>query len=333
MPAETATAFKPNGWVAIGGDGTVTLTIGKSEMGQGVRTALAMMLADELDADWSRIKLVQASPGPGFEDLGTGGSGSMEDGWAMMRQAAAAARAMLFPRRRRGGRSSLTNAKRSVAPSCTAQQKIAYQELVADAAKLPVPKDAPLKARGDYKFIGQRTAKIDGRDIVTGHAHYGIDVKVPGMLHASVERPPWRGAKPPKMEEEKARAVRGVKSIVKTERGVAVLAENTWAAIKGRAALAVEWSEPPADAFDSEAHAKKLEAAAREKGNVTRHEEAPAGTPRDRAHDRGDLLLSVLRARAARDDELHRRMCRAIAAQSRCRRRRPIACKSRSRTC
>ncbi len=86
--------FKPNGWVRIDGDGTVTLTIGKSEMGQGVRTSLAMILADELGADWSRIKIVQASPNAEFKDLGTGGSGSMEDGWAM-RHAAAAARAML----------------------------------------------------------------------------------------------------------------------------------------------------------------------------------------------------------------------------------------------
>src|SRR6478672_12306511 len=90
---ETA-PFKPNGWVRIDSDGTVTLTIGKSEMGQGVRTSLAMILADELGADWSRIKIVQATPNAEFKDLGTGGSGSMEDGWAM-RQAAAAARVML----------------------------------------------------------------------------------------------------------------------------------------------------------------------------------------------------------------------------------------------
>src|SRR3982751_2778291 len=91
---EDAGPFKPNGWVRIDGEGTVTLTISKSEMGQGVRTSLAMILADELGADWSRIKIVQASPNAEFTDLGTGGSGSMEDGW-MMRRAAAAARAML----------------------------------------------------------------------------------------------------------------------------------------------------------------------------------------------------------------------------------------------
>lgn len=277
--ANVPNEFKPNGWVKVDADGGVTLTIGKSEMGQGVRTALAMILADELDAEWSRIKLLQASPGPGFEDLGTGGSGSMEDGW-VMRQAAAAAREMLV---------SAAAAQWKISPNeCKTEhgsvfhqasnRRLTYGSLVAAAAKLPVPSKAALKTPNDFKIIGQRTAKIDGHDIVTGAAHYGIDAKIPGMLHASVERPPWRGAKVQKMNEEKARAVPGVRSILQTERGVAVLADNTWAAIKGRTALAVEWSEAPPDAFDSDTHAKKLEAAAREPGNITRKEEAPHET-------------------------------------------------------
>ncbi|HSV63608.1 MAG TPA: molybdopterin cofactor-binding domain-containing protein, partial [Chthoniobacterales bacterium] len=150
---------------------------------------------------------------------------------------------------------------------------------MAEAVKLPIPKDTSLKAPADFKIIGQRTARIDGRDIVTGRAHYGIDTKVPGMLYASVERPPFRGATPKKMNESAARAVRGVRSIVQTQRGVAVVAENTWAAMKGRVALAIEWSEPSADAFDSDVHAKKLEEAARAPANITRKEEAPADTP------------------------------------------------------
>lgn len=272
--------FKPNGWVKIDSDGIVTLTIGKSEMGQGVRTSLALMLAEELEADWSRIKLTQASPGPGYEDLGTGGSGSMEDNWQMLRQAGAAARQMLID----------AAAARWKVPAieCKAEhggvvhiadgRRFEFGALVADAARLPVARDAPLKKANDYKLIGHPTPRIDGPDIVTGRARYGIDTKIPGMLYASVERPPFAGAKVQKMEEERARSVRGLRSILRLERGVAVLAENTWAAMKARAALAVEWSEPPADAFDSVAHAKKLEAAARERGNITRHEEAPAGT-------------------------------------------------------
>jgi isoquinoline 1-oxidoreductase beta subunit len=158
-------------------------------------------------------------------------------------------------------------------------QRLEFTALVGEAAKLAVPTDAPLKLPADFKLIGKRTARIDGRDIVTGGARYGIDAKVPGMLYASVERPPFRGAKPKKMNDAAARAVHGVRSIVQTDRGVVVLGENTWAAIKGRAALAVEWSEPPPDAFNSEAHAKTLEEAARRPANITRKEEAPAETP------------------------------------------------------
>ena len=273
--------FKPNGWVRIDPDGTVTLTIGKSEMGQGVRTALAAMLADELGADWSRIKLLQASPGPGFEDLGTGGSGSMEDGWQMMRPAAAAAREMLIAAAATEWKVSPNECKTAqgaVRHDATGRQ-LDFGRLVTAASKLPLPKNAPLKRRNDFALIGRRTARIDGHDIVTGRARYGIDTKVPGMLHASVERPPWKGAQPKKMDEAKARAVRGVRDILHLERGIAVVAENTWAAIKGRNALAVEWEEAPNDAFDSAAHAKRLSMAAREKGYSTRSEKAPAGTP------------------------------------------------------
>ena len=274
--ADVPNEFTPNGWIKIDPAGTVWLTIGKSEMGQGVRTSLAMMLAEELDADWSRIKLTQAKPGPGYEDLGTGGSGSMEDGWAMLRQAGAAARAMLVTAAAKQWNISPnechTERGAVVHP---AKGRLEFGALVSDAAKLQVPKEAKPKARSDYKIIGRPTARIDGRDVVTGRAQYGIDTKIPGMLYASVERPPFTGAKAEKMDEEKARAVRGVHSILRGDFGIAVVAENSWAAIKGRTALAVKWSDPPPDAFDSEAHAKKLESAAREKGNLTRHEVAP----------------------------------------------------------
>jgi isoquinoline 1-oxidoreductase subunit beta len=275
---ESAT-FKPNGWVRIDGEGTVTLTISKSEMGQGVRTALAMILADELGADWSRIKIVQASPSAEFKDLGTGGSGSMEDGW-VLRRAAAAARAMLTSVAATGWKISPEECKteRGAVVHPATNRRLEFGKLVSEAAKLPVPSNTPLKTPADFKIIGQRTARIDGREIVTGAARYGIDTKTPGMLSASVERPPFRGAKPKKMDEAAARAVRGVRSIVQTDRGVAVVADNTWAAMKGRTALALEWNEPPPEAFDSDTHAKTLEEAARRPANITRKEDAPAET-------------------------------------------------------
>ena len=228
-------------------------------MGQGVRTSLTMLLAEELEADWTRIKLVQASPGPGFEDIGTGGSDSIRDGWRSLRQAGAAAREMLAmaaAARWKVDRTTCTAASGFIIHTPSGR-RFSYGDLVADAARLPLPEHPPLKNATDYKIIGQRTARIDGRDIVSGKARYGIDVKVPGMLHASLERPPFAGAKPKRMQEEKARGVHGVRAIVKISKGIAVVADTTWAAIKGRTALAVEWDDPPPDAFNSAAHAKR----------------------------------------------------------------------------
>lgn len=273
-------SFKPSGWIRIAADGTVSLTIGKSEMGQGVRTSLAMLLAEELEADWSRIKLVQASPGPGFEDIGTGGSDSIRDGWKTLRQAGAAAREMLTAAAasRWGVEHNSCRAAQGKIIHSASDRHLDYGALVNDAAKLPVPDRPVLKSAGDYKIIGRPTARLDGPDIVTGKARYGIDVKVPGMLSASLERPPWAGAKPKSMREEAARAIPGVRSVVKISRGIAVVADTTWASIKGRTALALAWDDPPPNAFDSGAHAIRLKAASREAGFVTRKEVAPPGT-------------------------------------------------------
>ena len=277
--APNSKQFSPNGWVKIDIDGTVTLTIGKSEMGQGVRTSLAMILADELEADWTRIKLVQAKPSA-ESDLGTGGSDSMRSSWKPLRQAGAAAREMLA-----AAAASQWKVDRA---SCTAShgaivhtpsgRRLDYGTLVVDAAKLPLPNNPPLKNASDFKIIGQRIARIDGHDIVTGKARYGIDIKIPGMLYASLERPPWQGAKVKRMQEDKARAVTGVRAVIKVSGGIVVVGDTTWAAIKGRTALAVEWDDPPKNAFDSDVHLKRLEAASRVAGFITRKEEPPPGT-------------------------------------------------------
>ena len=279
--AQTAAGqFKPNVWIRIDPDESVILTIWRSEMGQGVRTSLAMLLAEELEADSSRIKLVQASPGPDFEDIGTGGSDSIRSSWRSLRQAGAAAREMLATAaaaRWKVDRATCTAANSFIIHTPSGR-RFGYGTLAGDAAKLPLPENPPLKNASDYKIIGQRTPRVDGRDIVSGKARYGIDIKIPGMAYASLERPPWIGAKPKRMQEERARTVRGVRAVVKISKGIAVVADTTWAAIKGRTVLAVEWNDPPPDAFNSGAHAKRLESASREPGFVTRKENAPAGT-------------------------------------------------------
>ena len=274
-----AAAFRPNSWIRIDPNGVVSLTIGKSEMGQGVRTSLAMLLAEELDADWTRIELIQAKPSPG-SDLGTGGSDSIRSGWKPLRQAGAAARQMLISAaaaRWQVDPASCTTINGAVVQTGTGR-RATYGDLVGDAAKLPIPATVPLKEIKDFKLIGQRTPRLDGHDIVTGKARYGIDVSIPNMLHASLERPPWDGARIKGMREDQARGVKGVRDVIKLQRGIAVVAENTWAAIKGRNVLMVEWDEPPNNAFDSDTHLKRLEAASREKGFITRKEEPPAST-------------------------------------------------------
>jgi isoquinoline 1-oxidoreductase beta subunit len=282
LQATTANAvgsFKPNGWVCINPDGTVILTIGKCEMGQGVRTSLAMILAEELEADWTRIKLLQAKPSAD-SDLGTGGSDSMASSWKPLRQAGAAAREMLITAaamRWKVDRRSCKALHGAIEHSASGR-RLEYGSLVAEAAEVPLPQNPPVKNATEFKIVGHRTARIDGPDIVSGRARYGIDIRIPGMLYASLERPPFSGAKVKTLQEGKARAVSGVKSVIKLPRGIAVLGNSTWAAIKGRAALAVEWSDPPKDAFDSDAHWKRLESASRETGFITRKEEPPAGT-------------------------------------------------------
>jgi isoquinoline 1-oxidoreductase beta subunit len=277
---EAPKQFKANGWVRVDADGTVTLTIGKSEMGQGVRTSLAMILADELGADWSRIKLVQAMPSPDFKDLETGRKSSVATSWKMLRQAGAAAREMLITAaaaRWKVDRAGCVAAKGEVTHPAS-KKTLKFGELVVDAAKLPVPVDPPLKNPSDFRLIGKPTKRIDGRNVVTGAARYGIDTKVPGMLYASIERTPWVGAKPNASQEAKALAIRSVR-VVPCASGIAVVGESSWAALKGRAALAVDWGAPPKGAFDSEAHFKKLDEMSEQKGFATRKDDAPAGTP------------------------------------------------------
>jgi isoquinoline 1-oxidoreductase beta subunit len=276
----TANFFAPNNWIRIDGDGLVTLTIGKCEMGQGVRTSLAMILAEELEADWNKIRLVQAKPSAD-SDLGTGGSDSVPSGWKPLRQAGAAAREMLVTAAaaRWNVDSASCSASNGAIVHLPSNRLLDYGSLVADAAKLSLPENPALKSASNFKIVGQRTRRIDGPDIVSGKAQYGIDVKIPGMLYAALERPPFAGAKPKGMREEKARAVPGVRSIVHLPRGIAIVADNTWSAIKGRLVLAVEWDDPPEDAFNSDEHWKRLEAASRETGIVTREEKSPPDIP------------------------------------------------------
>ncbi len=280
-PTEDAALTALNKWISIESNGAITLTIGKMEMGQGIQTTLAMILAEELEADWSKVETKRGRPGPDFPGLGTGGSGSTSGQWTPLRKAAAAAREMLISAAAAQWSvpTSECRAEKSEVIHKPTERRLAFGALVADASKLPLPSDPTLKAKADFRLVGTRVPSLTGKQIVSGRAEYGCDARVPGMLHASIERPPWPGAKARAKNEKAALAVRGVRSVNEVNGGYAVVAESNWAALKGRVALAVEWEDAPADAFDSETHRAKLSQAANRPAMVIRKDAPPAGTP------------------------------------------------------
>jgi len=248
--------FRPNAFLALRPDGTVRITVPKTEMGQGVRTALPMALAEELDLDWSRIEVVNANPGPDFKSMQTGGSTSVSSTWNPLREAGAAARQMLV---------AAAAAQWKVdAQACSTRngfvlgpggRKLGYGELAEAAAKLPVPKDPPLKKASGYRLLGKRMPRFDGPAIVTGKAVFGLDVRRPGQRFAAVLRCQVPGGQPRAWDEARAKAVKGVKAVVKVPTGLAVVADSTWAAFKGREALAAStsWDEGAGKDFSSAA--------------------------------------------------------------------------------
>src|SRR5712664_2091516 len=246
-------------WVRITPDNNVTLILGKSEMGQGIMTALPMILAEELCVDWKQVKVQQAPTNPKIYDLGTGGSGSVAGSWLPLRRAGAAAREMLI---------AAAAQKWEVSPdTCKAangqviighpQRSLSYGELVEAAAKLPIPNlnTVPLKNSDDFTLVGHDTRRYEVRDKTTGAAKFGIDSRVPGMLYAVVARCPVFGGKVVSFDAAKAKAVPGVRDVIafetsgrgaSTTGGIAALAVNSWAAMQGRNALEVKWDLGPA---------------------------------------------------------------------------------------
>ncbi|MBK5259629.1 MAG: xanthine dehydrogenase family protein molybdopterin-binding subunit [Thermoanaerobaculia bacterium] len=260
---ETAKPFEPNAWLRIEPDGRIVMKVGKSEMGQGVRTSLPMILAEELDVAVESIYIEQASPGPSFKGLGTGGSGSIMGQWMRLRPAGAAARAMLVAAaaERWGVSASTLQTSNGAVVDGPTKRRATYAELASDAAKQPVPEKPQLKDRKSYRIVGTSRKRTDGPDIVTGRARYGIDVRVPGMLYAVVARAPQWGSKVESFDATAAKKVSGVRHVLQIPNGVAVVADNTWAAMRGREALRVNWTVSPHASFDSVEHMKALERA------------------------------------------------------------------------
>jgi len=272
--AFAAGEFKPNAFIRITSDNRVTVICGLSEMGQGVHTAIPMLVAEELEADWSRIKVEQAPADPAFANpfLGfqaTGGSSSVRANWEPMRKAGAAAREMLI-----GAAAATWKADRA---DCRAEKsvvlhksgkKLSYGQLAAKAAEQPVPKEIKLKDAKQFKIIGKAVKRLDTPAKVNGSAVFGMDVRVPGMLTAVVARAPVAGGKVASFNADKAKAMPGVKHVVQIGSGVAVVADGYWNARQGRDALEIKWDDGAGAALSSDGIRKTFGELAEKQGTV-----------------------------------------------------------------
>ena len=290
----------PKVFVSIAPDGTVTIVCNRSDMGTGVRTGMPLIVADEMEADWARVKVAQA---PGDEvkygNQDTDGSRSTRHGFLPMRQVGAAARMMLeqAAANRWGVDVSDVEAQNHEVIQKSTGKKLGYGELAADASKLPVPTGVSqekmgsaspgslqLKDPSKFRYIGKEgTNIVDGFDITTGRAKYGQDIRLPGQKYAVVARPPVMGGKLASFDATEAKKVPGVVQIVEIPApsypmmfqpsgGIAVIADNTWAAIQGRKALKITWDDGPHATYDSQAYRAAMEATARQPGKILRSE-------------------------------------------------------------
>ena len=279
-PAESAAGgFVPNAFIRIGSDGQVVLTMPYVEMGQGTYTSIPMLIAEELEVDLQQVRLEHAPPdeklyaNPLLGVQATGNSNAIRGSWQSLRQAGATARTMLVA----------TAAKRwDVDPaSCRAQngevrheatgRRIKYGELAVDAARMPVPEKVELKRRENFKLIGTAAHRLDTPSKVNGSAVYGIDARPPGVKFATLAQSPVFGGRVKSVDDTKARAVKGVRQIVRLDDAVAVVADHMGAAKKGLAALVIEWDDGPHARLDTQQIVGALEKATLGAGAVAQN--------------------------------------------------------------
>jgi isoquinoline 1-oxidoreductase subunit beta len=250
-PQDSAPATRrvaPNAFLRIAPDDTVTILLKHVEMGQGVATSLAMVVAEELDCDWKKVRSEHAPADlvyghTKFAIQMTGGSTSTWESFGQLREAGAAGREMLVAAAAERWGVGVTDCRTENGVISHGDRKLRYGEVATEAAKRPVPPAPKLKAEKDWKIIGRRVRRLDGAAKVSGRAEFGMDVRRPGMLVAVVARSPWFGGSLKSFRAEKAKAVPGVVEVIRIPSGVAVLAEHFWAARLGRDALELEWDQ------------------------------------------------------------------------------------------
>jgi isoquinoline 1-oxidoreductase beta subunit len=271
-PAKPA-LFAPNAFVRIGADNLVTIIHKHVEFGQGPATGVSTIIADELDADWSQMRVAFS---PANDELyknlmigtmGVGGSSAIKESWMQMRNAGATARAMLVEAaaRRWGVPASAVTVSRGVVSA--GSHRASFGELAAEAGALPAPKSVTLKRPDQWIYIGKPVTKLDSAAKTTGQAMFTMDVQRPGLVHAAVRRPPAFGATVRKVDDAAARAIAGVIDIQTVPTGVAVYARDTWTAQRGAAALNVDWDLSKAETRSTDQIAAQFAAVARTPGN------------------------------------------------------------------
>jgi isoquinoline 1-oxidoreductase subunit beta len=264
----------PSAYLRIGTDDSVTFIAPKAEMGQGSLTGLAMILADELDCDWSKIKTEFAPVDPKLYGAvqGVVGSFSIRSYWEPMRHTGATARAMLLQAAANRWKVNTTALRtdNGFVVNPANNQRLSYGTIADEASKLPVPTNVALKDVKDFKLIRKPVKRLETREKITGKTKFGIDMRMDGMVYAVLQRSPVFGGKVVSFDATKAKAVPGVKNVVQISNGVAVIAENTWAANMGRKALEIKWDENGSGSVDSAAITKMFQDKLQQKGAVAR---------------------------------------------------------------
>jgi CO/xanthine dehydrogenase Mo-binding subunit len=239
--------MEPSAYLRIDNDGKVTITVHRSEMGQGVRTALPMLISEELDVTWDTIEVMQAPGDRKFGNQSTGGSASISNNYLTFRKAGATARFLLIQAAAKewGVDVETCQTENGMVIYPSSGKQAAYGELVEAASKMeaPPPYQVPLKDPNEFTIIGTPIGRVDNPEIVTGQATYASDIRLPGMLYAVVARCPVFWGKVEGYDANETESIPGVMAVIEIDEGIAVVAENTWAAIQGRRALIITWKE------------------------------------------------------------------------------------------
>ncbi len=279
ISAQNTATFAPNAFIRIGTDASVTVIVNHSEMGQGIYTSLPMLVAEELDADWSKIRIEAAPVDPAYNNPAvgmqmTGGSTSTITEYERFRKAGATARAMLIAAAADTWKVDPANLRteNGYVIDRANGRRLSYGQLAEKAATLTAPQNVALKDPKDFKLLGRPMKRLDTPEKTNGSAMFGLDVTVPGMLVAVVARPPVLGGKVKTFNADKAKATPGVRDVVQIDRGVAVVADGFWPAKLGREVLEIDWDEGSLAELDSRTQREQYAALAKESGAVAKKE-------------------------------------------------------------